>query len=110
MNKNASAALERLCERFPDSKYIVSSSKNDIVPPERIERTFYRMLNNVGIPKTGTHTLRHTFASTLFEADVNIKKISAILGHASAKITLDTYIHLIEKTDHEAVKKLDDLF
>lgn len=110
LNQNATDAITKLCNRHPNSKYIVSSSKGDIVPPDRIERTFYRILNNINIKKTGTHSLRHTFASVLFSKGVDVKTVSKLLGHASIQITLNTYIHLIENTDHNAVAKLDDIF
>lgn len=109
LNSNAQSALERLCERCLNAEYIVCSKKGDAVPPERIERTFYRILKNIGIEKTGTHSLRHTFASFLFKEGVDIKTISKILGHASIQITLNTYVHLIDNPDQQAVAKLDDL-
>ena len=95
LNKAATDSLERLCKQHPDSEYIICSSKGDIVPPERLERTFYRMLQNVGISQAGTHSLRHTFASMLFAKVTDVKTVSELLGHASIQITLNTYVHLI---------------
>ena len=77
------------------------------VTHERFERSFYRVLSNCGIERTGVHSLRHTFASMLFEQGVDIKTISTLLGHASTKITLDTYIHLIRDTGKYAVEMLE---
>lgn len=110
LNVNATEAIERLCEAHPNSEYIVCSSTGEMVPPERLERTFYRMLKNIGIEQAGTHSLRHTFASFLFAKGVDIKTVSMLLGHASIQITLNTYVHLIGKTTHTAVAKLDKLF
>ena len=110
LNKRATEALERLCAKYPNSPYIICDSKQNLVPPERLERTFYYMLKNIGIEKTGVHSLRHTFASTLFAKKVDIKTISKLLGHANIQITLDTYIHLFENIDHNAVAQLDDEF
>lgn len=110
LNQKATEALQRLCNDHPESKHIVCSGKGTLVPPDRIERTFYRILKNAGIDKTGTHSLRHTFASILFSKGVDVKTVSKLLGHASIQITLNTYIHLIENAEHDAVSKLDDLF
>ena len=110
LNERATQALENLCKQHPTKEPIVCTSLGTPVPPDRIERTFYRILKNVGISQTGTHTLRHTFASMLFSAGVDIKTVSQILGHASIQITLNTYIHLIDRADHTAVEKLDKLF
>lgn len=110
LNKAATEALERLCEQHPNSEHIVCSSKGEIIPPERLERTFYRILKNVGISQAGTHSLRHTFASVLFAKGTDVKTVSELLGHASIQITLNTYVHLIGKPKHNAVAKLDDAF
>ena len=53
--------------------------------------------------------LSHTVDYTEFSA-VSIKTISKLLGHANIQITLDTYIHLFENIDHDAVAQLDDEF
>lgn len=110
LNKAAVDALTRLCAQHPDSEYIVCSSKGDPVPPERLERTFYRILDNVHIEQAGTHSLRHTFASMLFSKGTDVKTVSELLGHASIQITLNTYVHLIGDAKHGAVSKLDNLF
>ena len=39
------------------------------------------------------HTLRHTFATRCVEVGFEIKSLSEILGHSSAKVTLDRYVH-----------------
>lgn len=110
LNNAATEAIKRLCEQHPNSECIICSSKGEMIPPERLERTFYRILKNVGISQAGLHSLRHTFASMLFKENVDIKTISELLGHASIQITLNTYVHLIGKPKHDAVAKLDNIF
>jgi integrase len=41
------------------------------------------------------HDLRHTAASLWIAAGVGIKTVSTWLGHQTAKLTLDTYGHLL---------------
>jgi integrase len=41
------------------------------------------------------HDLRHTAASLWIAAGVDIKTVSSWLGHSTAKLTLDTYGHLM---------------
>ena len=43
----------------------------------------------------GLHECRHTFASLLIAAGVDLKAVSTYLGHASITITLDLYGHLL---------------
>jgi integrase len=45
-------------------------------------------------PRTGSHALRHYYASLLIRHGESVKTVQARLGHASASETLDTYSHL----------------
>lgn len=49
------------------------------------------------------HNLRHTFASTLYENDVDIKTTQELLRHSNVNTTLNIYTHLKE------TKKLDTI-
>lgn len=53
------------------------------------------------------HALRHTFATRAMERGVNIKCLQQLLGHASIKTTMDTYVHVTNDTLFEAVKKFE---
>ena len=44
------------------------------------------------------HDLRHTAASLAISAGANVKVIQRMLGHKSAKVTLDTYVALSPMT------------
>ena len=55
----------------------------------------------------GFHEARHTFASLMIAADVNVKAISTYMGHASVRITLDRYGHLMPNSESEAAARLD---
>ncbi len=58
-------------------------------------------LDRPGWPPLRFHDLRHTFASHLIlDLDLDVAQVSRILGHASATITLDVYIHLFEDARH----------
>lgn len=109
LNTSAQAAVESMVTKYPNSKYLMCNSKGDIIPPANLIRSFYRVLDNVGIERTGPHSLRHTFASFLFAEKIDVKTISKILGHSNTQITINTYIHLIQETEKEAVDKIIDL-
>jgi integrase len=53
------------------------------------------------------HEARHTYASILIAAGVNVKALSTYMGHASITITLDRYGHLMPGHEAEAVEKID---
>jgi integrase len=53
------------------------------------------------------HELRHTHASQLIDAGVDVVTISKRLGHASPTITLSTYAHLFRKDDGKAADAIN---
>lgn len=57
-------------------------------------RGFDRATASVGLDGLVPHELRHTAASLAIAAGASIKGVQAILGHASATLTLDRYGHL----------------
>lgn len=55
------------------------------------------------------YDLRHTCATLLLKAGVNVKVVSERLGHASVKITLDTYAQVLPSMQAHASSQLDAL-
>ena len=50
--------------------------------------------DEAGIPFSGTHILRHTFATNCYRRGCDVKVLSKMLGHAGVNITYNIYIHL----------------
>jgi len=57
-------------------------------------------------PAVSFHELRHTYASHLAQAGVDLLTISKLLGHADTRMTAKHYAHLADKTLALAVAKL----
>lgn len=70
---------------------MITNARAGAVLAANLGHSFQRVLSNVGLPHCGLHSLRHTFAGLLFAASTNITVISKLPGHASVKITYDTY-------------------
>ncbi len=49
-----------------------------------------------GVQDITPHDLRHTCASLAVSAGVNVLALQRMLGHTSAKVTLDTYADLFD--------------
>jgi integrase len=67
-------------------------------------RDFADQAEMAGIP---LHALRHTHASQLIDAGVDIVTVSRRLGHASPAITLKIYAHLFRKDDGKAAAAIN---
>ncbi len=79
--------------------------------PSCVQHALRSALKESGIQKRATvHTLRHSWATHLLEASVNLRIIQAYLGHRSPRTTA-IYTHLTRKTDvlaAEAINRLMD--
>ena len=53
------------------------------------------------------HQLRHTYATMLYDADVDIKSAQKFMGHSSIQVTLKIYTHLSEGKEQAAVDALN---
>lgn len=54
------------------------------------------------------HTLRHSYATHLLEAGVNLRVIQQNLGHSSLESTM-VYLHLTRKGHEDAYALIDNL-
>lgn len=75
-------------------------------PYQEVKRSFHSALRRAGIRDFRFHDLRHTFASQLVMAGVDITTVSKLLGHKSLTMTL-RYSHLAPSHLTEAVKKIE---
>lgn len=54
------------------------------------------------------HDLRHTYATMLFEAGIDVKDAQYYLGHADLRMTIELYTHLTEERKKETLSKVSD--
>ena len=60
------------------------------------------------IPRITPHWLRHTYATMLYFAGVDVLTAKEQLGHADAHTTLQIYTHLDKIHKRKAMSKLDE--
>ncbi len=63
-----------------------------------------------GFPTLKFHELRHTQATQLLAAGVDVKTVQTRLGHSSASLTLDLYAHAVPENDRAAADLIGELF
>lgn len=70
---------------------------------------FAAIRDAAGLLKVRLHDLRHTYATLLIEAGVDLKTVSTALGHSSVAITADLYGHVRPAMLQSAADQLDEL-
>jgi integrase/recombinase XerD len=74
-----------------------------------LQRAFRAAVRESGVQKPATvHTLRHSYATHLLEAGVNLRIIQGYLGHASPTTTA-IYTHLTSITETQTRHTIDEL-
>jgi integrase len=63
-------------------------------PASKTVRNWSEAQANFNQPAFGPHTLRHVYASLQIAQGVSPKRLQKLMGHATLKLTLDTYGHL----------------
>jgi integrase len=71
----------------------------------QLHKAFCAAREKAGMPHVRFHDLRHTTASLLINAGVDLYTVGAILGHRSTQTTA-RYAHLADKTLRAAMRKI----
>jgi integrase len=78
--------------------------------PNATSTEWRQLLAEFKLPAVSLHALRHTHASQLIAAGMDVITISRRLGHASATITLNVYGHLFGSGDDRAAEIIEAAF
>lgn len=91
------------------SRWMFPSPKKEDSPrdPAAVRKLLSRVLERAGCPKIRFHDLRHTFVTTALEYGMDVKTLSAVVGHRSSSTTLNVYTHVTESMERQAAVKID---
>ena len=99
LNQGAIKALETLRKLHPASELVCEGTKEP-------RRWFEAVLKDAKVADFSWHCLRHTFASRLVMAGVDLRMVQELLGHKTTAMTV-RYSHLAPKHTLAAVERLD---
>lgn len=101
-----------------DDNYVFTDPYGNMMHPDTFTSKFRDILiaynktvdEDLQLPMIRLHDLRHSAASHLVSAGLDIESVAQRLGHARASFTIDTYTHPFKSKDREASDILDNLF
>ncbi len=106
MPEHVSEDIAQYLENRPGSSpYLFPDRKQGHLSKRQAEYIVTKLAQEAGIRKRVTpHTLRHTFATHLLEAGIDIRTIQALLGHESLETT-QIYTHISNEKLLQVVKE-----
>lgn len=93
-----------------DNNYVFTTSTGNVIDSRNLIRAYSRALKKAQIPYRNFHSLRHTYATKLFERKNRLETVQKLLGHSRSSITADIYTHVMPKQKVDTVETLNDLF
>jgi len=99
-----------LAEGLRAAEWIFPSEVGTPLGIRNVSRVFKAALVATELPDLRLYDLRHTAATIALVAGIPLKVVSERLGHASIRITADTYQHVIPSLQREAADRLDAVF
>ena len=111
LREHRKAALELRMQlgegRLPDDALLFGTIEGGPLSPNAQSAAWSDFADGIGMPEVTFHSLRHTHASQLIDAGVDIVTISKRLGHAKPDITLRIYAHLFRNDDGKAAAAIN---
>lgn len=91
-----------------EKNLVFINNKFELVSNNAVNKTLSDLCKKAGISQITCHGLRHSHASMLLYAGVNIKYISRRLGHSDIVTTLQTYSHVIDEMEQKESRVVDE--
>jgi integrase len=93
--------------KLPDDALVFPALDGGPQSPRAFSKEWAALAARLEMPDITFHALRHTHASQLIDANVDIVTISKRLGHASPNVTLAIYAHLFRRSDDKAAQAIN---
>lgn len=95
---------------FTEESYVFSDHMCKPIEEKRANRRVQALCRKLGIEERPQHSVRHSYATRLFEQGVDIKTVQALMGHEDYETTLKVYVHVMPETKQKAVSVFDKAF
>ena len=93
--------------KLAEDALIFATIEGEPLSLNAVSKAWAEVADDFGVGDVTLHGLRHTHASQLIDAGVDIVTISKRLGHASPAITMKVYAHLFQQSDAKAAEAIN---
>src|SRR5262249_19834977 len=94
--------------KLTDDDLLFPTLDGSLPSPRAFSAEWADVAASIGMPDITFHALRHTHASQLIDAGIDVVKISKRLGHSNPTITLRIYAHLFRENDDKAAQAINE--
>jgi len=101
--------IDKLKGIYQDKKLIFADSIGNPIEHKRPNREVKKICQKINIPDRTFHSIRHSYATRLFELNVPVKTVQHLLGHSTINTTMNIYTHVMEEQKTDEVQKLNKL-
>lgn len=97
-------------EPWSEDSYILAYLTGELIHPNTLSEYFRKAVTACALPEVSFHDLRHLHATILLESGAPVKVIAERLGHSSTRMVNETYAHVRETIQKEAVDMIERAF
>ena len=100
--------IELLCDRWNPTDRLFTTWDGHPMGPDSVRTWLRRFCEREGIKYVNIHAFRHINASMLISNGVDVRTVSAALGHSQTSTTLNIYAHAFDEAQAKASEAIAD--
>jgi len=98
---------ERMMQGYIEHGLVFATQIGTPIDPRNLIRDWHGLTKRAGLRRVRFHDLRHTAATLMLSAGVDIKLVAETLGHRDATMVLRVYGHVLPHQRDEAAQKME---
>lgn len=100
----------RMGKKFTDDSLLLVDDLLMPIEEKRLNRRLQSICKKLNLEKRTLHSIRHSYATRLFEAGIDVKTVQGLMGHKDYSTTLNIYTHVMPEKKAAAVEILSKMF
>ncbi|MBL7487611.1 tyrosine-type recombinase/integrase [Frankia sp. AgB1.9] len=98
-----------VAELWADDGLVLTTEAGRPIDPRNVNRWWDAVCAQAGVRRVRVHDLRHTAATLLFRAGVDLNEIRALLRHTRIGTTADIYVDVLEDVRRGTARTMDGI-